>query len=111
MCHGGERSLQSLDRSTISVYVSSAISLMSAPAANTFSPPYTTTARISALNRLVRCSLQLGLTCAFRAFIGGRSSRIVPIRLIHLEPDEHSPEPKPVGHQPNISGRPCVMTT
>ena len=56
-----------------------AISLMSAPAANTFSPPYITTARTSARRAASSAhALSSSCTCRLNAFIGGRSSRIVP---------------------------------
>ena len=64
----------------MSVYDRVAISLMSAPAANTFSPPWTTTARTSARPRISPHSANSSsCTWAFSAFIGGRSRRIVPI--------------------------------
>jgi hypothetical protein len=53
---------------------------MSAPAAKTFSPPYTITARTSssavAWAAAARSSSWI---CALSAFMGGRSSRIVPM--------------------------------
>src|SRR3954467_15871283 len=66
-------------RASMSAYDMSFISLMSAPAAKTRSPPYRMTARMSgwavpssAQARISSC------TCALSAFIFGRSSRIVP---------------------------------
>ena len=67
-------------RSTMSVYARACISLMSAPAANTFSPPYTTTAETS---RRSVASAAAAASPAWMvessAFIGGRSILIVPI--------------------------------
>src|SRR6266700_3966120 len=53
---------------------------MSAPAAKTFGPPYTTTARTSSsADTAVAAARSSSWICAFSAFIGGRSSRIVAI--------------------------------
>jgi hypothetical protein len=58
----------------------SAISLMSAPAANTFSPPYTMIARTSESAAAAPAAARnSSWTCVFSAFIGGRSSRMVPM--------------------------------
>src|SRR6478752_9716299 len=57
----------------------SAISLMSAPAAKTRSPPYTTTALTSSRSVASTAAARISsCTCTLRAFIFGRSSRIVP---------------------------------
>ena len=57
----------------------SAISLMSAPAAKTRSPPYTTTALTSSRSVASVAAARISsCTCTFNAFIFGRSSRIVP---------------------------------
>src|SRR3954462_15212987 len=66
-------------RASMSAYDMSFISLMSAPAAKTRSPPKRMTARMSC--RAVASSAQALIsswTCALSAFIFGRSSRIVP---------------------------------
>src|SRR5438067_12953209 len=53
---------------------------MSAPAANTFSPPYTTTARTSwSADTEAAAARSSSWICAFSALIGGRSSRLVAI--------------------------------
>src|SRR5262245_56437604 len=53
---------------------------MSAPAAKTFSPPYTMTARTSSSAvAAVAAARSSSCTCALSAFIGGRSKRMVPI--------------------------------
>src|SRR5437764_10063364 len=53
---------------------------MSAPAAKTFSPPYTTTARTaSSADTEAAAARSSSWIRAFNAFIGGRSSRIVAI--------------------------------
>lgn len=66
----------------MSSYDMARISLMSAPAANTFSPPHTTTARTSR-RPVASSATALSRSCVAlsRAFIGGRSSRIVPTPL------------------------------
>ena len=57
----------------------SAISLMSAPAAKTFSPPYTTTALTSSRSVASAAAARISSwTWTLSAFIFGRSSRIVP---------------------------------
>src|SRR3569623_128776 len=57
----------------------SAISLTSAPAAKTRSPPYTTTALTSARSLASSAAARISSwTCTMSAFILGRSSRIVP---------------------------------
>src|SRR5690606_25094360 len=67
-------------RGAMSAYDMAAISLMSAPAANTFSPPYTTTALISGEAAASAATARsASWTSTLRAFIGGRFSRIVPI--------------------------------
>jgi hypothetical protein len=67
-------------RTAISGYVVVVNSAMSAPAANTFSPPQTTTARISG-SPAAACAAarSSSWTWVFSGFIGGRSSRIVPM--------------------------------
>src|SRR5215831_4893595 len=58
----------------------SAISLMSAPAANTFSPPYTTTARTSSsADAAPAAARNSSWMVLLSAFIGGRDNRMVPI--------------------------------
>src|SRR4051794_21189905 len=53
---------------------------MSAPAAKTFSPPYTTTARIASSAVTSRATARSSSwSWMFSAFIGGRLSRIVPM--------------------------------
>ena len=62
---------------------------MSAPAANTRSPPYRMTARTAA--SWLTCAAAAAIsawTCALSAFIFGRSSRIVAISVRHLNPHE-----------------------
>ena len=62
----------------MSRYVVLVNSVMSAPAANTFAPPQTTTARISGSSAAaVAAARNSSWTWVFSAFIGGRSSRIV----------------------------------
>ncbi len=62
----------------MSVYDISAISLMSAPAANTFSPPYTMTARTSSRSDASVAAARISSwTVTLSAFIGGRSRRMV----------------------------------
>ena len=57
----------------------SAISLMSAPAAKTRSPPYTTTALMSSRSVASAATARISSwTCTLSAFILGRSRRIVP---------------------------------
>ena len=53
---------------------------MSAPAANTFSPPYRITARMPAeLPASAAAAASSAVTWSFSALTGGRSSRIVPM--------------------------------
>src|SRR6266700_2060956 len=57
-----------------------AISLMSAPAAKTFSPPYTMTARtLSSAESAAAADRNPSWISMLSAFIGGRFSRMVPI--------------------------------
>ncbi len=62
-----------------SAYPESIISLMSAPAAKTFSPPYTTTARTSERSEASSAAVRNSRwSTLFRALSGGRCSRMVP---------------------------------
>ncbi len=69
-------------RLTTSWWVRSGNSFMSAPAANTFGPPYTTTAPMS--SRAVTSAAHSSIsahTWVDSAFMGGRSIRMVPTRV------------------------------
>src|SRR5215207_3819121 len=73
---------RSAARAEISAKLRPFISLMSAPAANTFSPPQRTTAPTrSSRPASAAAARSSSWTWALRAFTGGRSSRMVPTRL------------------------------